>query len=889
MSGAIDFLDDLFSDIDDVIRGTLSLIDDLAHFSRTLDLDHLEESTRTYFRDVVATTFAPIFKLLGITDETVYSTALFSSQLALSNGGYFQNVVLNAVQNELNLAEEATYAILTGPKKTSLRFYTEATRFTSGGNSVVPEVTVTETFANLSVVDPILTSLTGEPIVVNSIFYAVLDVEDPLAREMVAKQYLYDNDPTYIFDSNLYPAFGTHWGFYGTTLNGGKTAFTIQLFITGGVVFITVESQKDVYLDGGIEYTDSYVITRSRYWTATSFDGGVEVYTDIVSGPVTTEVTTTGGPYANNILVELHSLDVIADQEVIINYPDNVTPVEVPIANSIEEVYIVSYALVSNQTDVRYWTYYVETGVYPDLDKESIGGDTDNLEAYPVITLREEFVNIDNDEESDAYKTAVRLFKYINNFDLAYILEELEANPDKANIQDAFLYHGLNLYTEDKDSLFYIFGFFLLLSNLPRFTKADWLALPVIERAAAIFALALDQKDGRFNTAITATYMEVTETVGVIGEVGHMEREVILHPDSTVAFNHFTYKFEMYDVATGTMVDTGLHASQVSNVQGYTNSVYIIRGQMNPTTYGTIEIGSLYSSSYILEVGTKVNVATIPLVNPNTIVDSEITTKNNFLIPIVAYLIRQIPHLKCERILTDSMHIVIYAEQSIHLEYYETSSFIKAVAIIIKVVALIIFIFSGGFAGGVSSALLEIGKQLLVQFLLRYAISKIVQSNLSDGAKAAAILLVLYYGGDLSEFVGADWGTLDTILFAIDSVKMALQYDLYIKTEDLLKEKEEFGELVKSKQEQLKLAKEFLDDDYSLDIFLLLNSRTVPVFDTTMDAETFFQKSLLTNLAPLITSQPSTYVASVLNLDNIDLNSQNTTGESQTGDYVTIY
>jgi len=223
-----------------------------------------------------------------------------------------------------------------------------------------------------------------------------------------------------------------------------------------------------------------------------------------------------------------------------------------------------------------------------------------------------------------------------------------------------------------------------------------------------------------------------------------------------------------------------------------------------------------------------------------------------------------------EQIIYDGIKLIIYAEDSQHLEYYETPGFLSAINIIIKIIAIIILIFSLGKASSLSKALWILAEQLLIQIGLTLALKEILRHGLSDEEKL--VLLILYtYASVTTGTSGLEQAAtfVDKLLLAVNAISTFVQIDTQNKTKELLEEQAEFESLATTKQEEIEAAEEWLNNDASIDTFNLLNSRVMPILDVTSTPQEFYTRSLTTNLSPILLSQPSIYVDSLLNLDNI--------------------
>lgn len=531
-----------------------------------------------------------------------------------------------------------------------------------------------------------------------------------------------------------------------------------------------------------------------------------------------------------------------------------VLPTTAPVYE-LELYYEITYTLVTNPSETKLWIYKLTEGTYPVLQVQDTAGDTDTLQTLPIVVLREEFVNVNVDKESAKYKTSNKLLNILNVVQLDSLIEQINNNPDIDKIQDAFVLFGANLYTSDINTKSYLFNLFQTISLIPGYDKATFLSLTEPEKSKSGFIYAI--KEQRYNTVINFNYAENIRVDGSIGPIDTVELSFNILPN-TVAGT---------EIVVQEATETEPEVIEISD--GLINSSITLRYQRYENEYIEVEIGGLILSTYINTDGDAVQLKVMELVDPDDPAFAD--ARKNFIIPLSYRMLTELPPREAEQIIYDSLHLVLYAKSSTHLEYYQTPEFFQLINIAIKIAAIVITIISLGSASSISTALWALGEQLLIQVALDVTLREILKHGLSDELKALAILAYVYAASTLA---GADFGDLfsnlaDTLLLSISAISTALQIDTSLQAKDLIKEQQRANERALETTQELNKAKKELTLDTLFDSEVLLFSNTKPVLDIYSTPQQFYNRCLTTNVAPLVLSYPRTYVNNKLNLNNI--------------------
>jgi len=168
--------------------------------------------------------------------------------------------------------------------------------------------------------------------------------------------------------------------------------------------------------------------------------------------------------------------------------------------------YVVKYYTTSN-TEWKYWIYDESTGTYPSLAYEF--NVLTNLDMLPVITVRNNFINSNADKKSVRYKDSQRMMKILG-LDLNTFTDEIDKNPDIANVADVFVHFGISLNeTSEVASKLFFDMFDTIQPNSANGSK-----------------YSITFKEGPMNMAIAWNDMTSTIHNGIIGKLEYADHSV---------------------------------------------------------------------------------------------------------------------------------------------------------------------------------------------------------------------------------------------------------------------------------------------------------------------------------------------------------------------------
>lgn len=855
-----------FDNVEDVVRGLGRAIGSFGEFIIKMDVDHLTEAFQYLFRDVYAPIFKPIFEFLNIEDETIYQTAMTSIPLLDEEAAYLKNHIVHAVINDLDITEQVRLSLITSQRVTLNAYFKYGKNHYIHG---IPTAVISEFSVDNLGTQAIIEIDESEPITI------ITSTSSEVNLYGWIKYFLFQNY-SYNFLTKLLVVTGNNWRIRNYALNGTSTGYSINVY-RSIVTQVDVEDHTVIETVSGTETTTTF----TRTTTIVTNETPAEDTTTIVDTNIV--ITDQPGDGSNDgttiVYVSGPSVSVVAE--------DITLGTEAPLYNS-GEYYQVYYTLDSAPTLGKIWFYELASNTYPDLEPPTVGGNFDALEMLPIIPIRRQFSNINSDTNSAEYKSSTKLLDTLNMISLDELTDKLNQSADITQIQDAYLVMGVNLYSQDKSSLIYLMSFFGLMSKATNITKLDYDFMSLMDKSVTNFTFMVTE--GRYNTAITAHYIEETIITGSIGSIGHIESEIILVPSTEAVFivdnsddpehpDHPDHPDHEHDHPGH--LDSPHSSGYPPNVEdgnhfGIVNNVFIIRVQETDTTYSEIRVEGLSLTTYILTEGTKVDIKVIELVDPTSTDASDLTDKANFIIPISNYLLDAPTPMGVEQVTYDAVHLVIYAEDSTDLAYYQTAGFFSLVDVVIRIGSFILLAISLGAAQGASSAALAFTRTLLIQYGYSLVLKELLTHNLSDAEKVALLALYAYVSYETASLGAEEDFALtfvDTLLLTVNTVSTFIEFDTAEKIEDLTEEQEAFESLVTSKQEEFDAANEYLNPEGTIDILNILNSKVVPILDTQSTPDQFYERGLTTNLADIVLDAASTYLDSALDLDYIKTNS----------------
>lgn len=718
------------------------------------------------FKDIAEDLVEGFFQILGITDETVHAVAVSTSRLITEEPkDPIKNIIFRHAIKNTSIARLLQRQQLIGVGRGIVKYHAYGDDTFYYG---LPTLSSFYHDRRQSAIDTVLTTIEGEAITVSAIRYYPLTIEEHI------KFWLQENT-TYTYHNNTLTSGGDDYKYKSYSIDEISGNYDV-------VIERVQNTTATTYLETTIETVGGTETTTIKEHTITIDDDTMVELSDVYSpGSDTSTQPDQGNPDSVTDL-ELFKINTST------TIPHDIGQ-EVPAATLNELFYIVEYSLDSAPDNTKIWLYDRTTGVYPTLDLITPSGSGSTL-VLPIVPLRDNFVDADDDINGTPYKTSKQLLNIVGiNIDL--YLNAIRTNPQKEYIQDAFILFALNIYTTSQGGIKAFMNLFTDLEEIQDVTKADYLAHPPGSNSPVNNFKISEQK---FNTVIQYNYIESLEDVsGVIGDEGKYYSELTILPNSDI-------------VTPPDDPDTGTTPPDYGNQP---RSYITFRYQKTETTYNEISVHGLILTTGIFVTGSEARINIIEL-EASTKTDNQ---RDNFVIPlsytqIIGDSLKPSTKLTMheeESVIAESLVMVIYAKRTEYLEYYETPSFFNLLNLTLQFVSLVMLIASFGSSSTYSQALIEFGKRLLIQYALTLVLDEILEHNIDDTTRALVLSTYAYltYLNITSGSAANGLSFADQLMTATHAITDALTHDLSAKFDVLYEEKKEFEELLLSRQEEL--------------------------------------------------------------------------------------
>lgn len=280
---------------------------------------------------------------------------------------------------------------------------------------------------------------------------------------------------------------------------------------------------------------------------------------------------------------------------------------------------------------IKYWFYRLGEGTFTALDTVRIPPDyiSEGREFYPVVYFRRNSVNLSDDVGTPAFEASTEILRALGA-SYAELGASIHDSPDIGKIKDAYLDISVPFNSEKQVCLKYLFDYFKW------FIEAS-LGVPDISGVS-------------YSVTAYDAQMEVSDT------------ELRTHW-STFARQGSGTTGIFHSVHTGVVAPVGQY------VRLFTNTVFANFGyQISETVYHKIELIG-YKVFYWLNTRTKSSII-------------EFKPKDSRLvIPINRYVIKDYTLAEKEELLSNSLHLIFLCQETIELEWYETSFFTDVLTI----------------------------------------------------------------------------------------------------------------------------------------------------------------------------------------------------------------
>lgn len=524
-----------------------------------------------------------------------------------------------------------------------------------------------------------------------------------------------------------------------------------------------------------------------------------------------------------------------------IEVPTKTVVINIPMHANVQH-YIVEYTRKDNGR-FKYWIYNPQTNQY---QISSPNSKATNFEMFPIVMLRNNKTNVaDMDKNSKRYKQTSKMLKSIG-VDIHEITKGYSDNPDIDQIQDAFFLLGVSPSDTEPIVSKCLYEMFDAIYDTTPFVDINTSYSMSIKEEPYNAAIV-------WNTGDVGTYTGTIYNGALAGDCNHVIR-------------NFTTTINYYKVQVVTQLSSGNSWQDRWNprvsVQEYTQKEVILDGVLQNTEISDMRTFETYQSlSDYDEQGNPITIY-YPIGTTKTLTSSESTSEQgmriqkqltkttyrridirnfhavsivradkprgkdlplgdkNLIIPLAIPVVARLTLMEKTALLGRSVHLMFYAVQHTHLEWYETKKFANAlkVAMIVIMVVVTVIVTVVTWGSGTGPTLTAFGAAMAALEAVAIAVAvqlalKLIATFVDDPALKAALSLVVMAIG-IYFTMGASFGEnlgLTALQLGSACVNAAAMYMGDIVVDDLGKFQQDvdsftqkYNERSKQQQEAMK-------------------------------------------------------------------------------------
>ena len=539
-----------------------------------------------------------------------------------------------------------------------------------------------------------------------------------------------------------------------------------------------------------------------------------------------------------------------------IEVPAATVVINIPMHANVQH-YIVEYTR-KDTGRFKYWIYNPQTNQY---QISSPNSKATNFEMFPIVMLRNNKTNVaDMDKNSKRYKQTSKMLKSIG-VDIHEITKGYSDNPDIDQIQDAFFLLGVSPSDTEPIVSKCLYEMFDAIYDTTPFVDINTSYSMSIKEDPYNAAIV-------WNTGDVGTYTGTIYNGALAGDCNHVIRD-------------FTTTINYYKVQVVTQLSSNLWNPRVS-VQEYTQKEVILDGVLQNTEISDMRTFETYQS--LSDYDDQGNPITIyyPIGTTKTLTSSEATSEQgmriqkqltkttyrridirnfhavsivradkprgkdlplgdkNLIIPLAIPVVARLTLMEKTALLGRSVHLMFYAVQHTHLEWYETEKFANALKIamivIMIVVTVIVTVVTWGSGTGPTltafSAAMAALEAVAVAVAVQLALKLIATFVDNPALKAALSLVVMAIG--IYFTMGADFGMngLTALQLGSACVNAAAMYMGDIVADDLGEFQSDVNDFTQKYNERSKQQEDAMKG-------LDMGSKSFDMVDLTTDIDMF--------------------------------------------------
>lgn len=436
----------------------------------------------------------------------------------------------------------------------------------------------------------------------------------------------------------------------------------------------------------------------------------------------------------------------------------------------------------------KYWSYQAGTGTYPQLDSLFGSPATDAGTFFPFVPFRHQQQSMGTDTNSAEYQSLVKATEKIG-MNYADILAAIETSESIGDVEQAYLTMAVPAVTTNPIEAKYLFDFFdQLHSNNPEPesvapTLADWVSW--IQKGDAQISMVI--ADSKIQMQLTMSGIYKRRLVGSIGDIG----------------SHTS----LYE------------AGALQGESNLTNPHHVYRKQITANLYDEIRVSFLTMRYRVW--------------NEYEVTADELD--NILLIPLDRSITRQYTFREREELYARSFHLVFNSRVVQKVKWYQQEWF----GIVLKVVAVVILIWSWGSSSSASEALwvlagtagyyaaaMYILEMLLVYVyqaaIMNYAMRKLAQEVGIEAAIVIAVVMAAYGMSDSNGGNSADSTIAASLLQASNGLTQAAMKGTQDALADIQREMQLLEDEYSEKDKLLDDARKLLEVTHKVDPLMVI-------------------------------------------------------------------
>jgi hypothetical protein len=511
------------------------------------------------------------------------------------------------------------------------------------------------------------------------------------------------------------------------------------------------------------------------------------LYVDAATGNTlyrtTTPVSNTNEVVDKGTASDAYVQEFVSSED--IEIPTNTITINIPNHANVQ-YYIVEYTR-KDTGRFKYWLYNPNTNQYPIGNPNS---KATNFEMFPIVMMRNAKFNINQYQASGRpasitekrYKQTEKMLKSIG-VDIDDMIEGYSDNPDIDSIQDAFFILGVSPSDNHpivSRTLYEMFdaiydtappadintSYSMSIKENPYNAAIVWNTGDVSTYNGTIYSGAIAGDCNhviRKFTTTTNTYLVQVVTaldsnrwnprvsVQTYNQIETVLDGVVTNTEITNARSFTTYRSTSTDSEGNTITYTIGTTKTLSKTESSSEDGMRIQKQLTKNTYRRIDIRNFHVVSIIRGDGFSSG-NDLPL-------DSK-----DLVIPLPIPVVARLTLMEKTALLGRAVHLIFYAVQHTHLEWYETEKFSKALQVamivIMVVVTVVVTVVTWGSGTGPTltafSAAMAALEAVAVAVAVQLAL-KLISEFVSDPALKAALSMVVMAIG-VYFTMGADFG-----------------------------------------------------------------------------------------------------------------------------------